>query len=635
MNNIYKALTLLLKPFVRQGTFFVTMYVLGVLCSVLTMPDGKGAHLYENLWLELFLDTYLATAVITLLPHKVGVWVRRLAYVVLYAVAIADVYCYWKFDSTLNPAMLLLVGETDSREAGEFLRSYLTPDVLFSPIGWIVVLIVVHAVWACRRSIVGWLSYRQRMRLKGRLMAWEEPMQRHANQLVASLVVFVLLIVAAVNSFSNKVGMTRLMTADNIGQVEHLLTYPDHGEMYLPIYRLAFSIYSNHLASQQITKCIASARKVTVDSCSFRSPTIVLIIGESYGKVHSQLYGYHLKTTPRQVRREETSLLTPFTDVVSCWNLTSFVFKNVFSLHVIGQKGEWCDYPLFPEVFRKAGYHVTFLTNQFLPQAKEAVYDFSGGFFLNNPTLSKAQFDTRNTELHRFDAGLLSDYDSLSKQWTEQEKAARSKNPHAKAQPRLIIFHLIGQHVNYRTRCPNDRRVFGPDAYEKSRPELPLKKRRILADYDNAVLYNDSIVDAVCHKFENKDAIVIYMPDHGEECYEPGRDFICRNHSSAIDWPLAHYEFEVPFWIWCSHRYAVRHPEVFKAIKDAHRKRFMTDALPHVLLWLAGIHTPYYHDSYNILSPNYDEMRPRILKNSTDYDKVREAARKAGDPTAR
>ena len=101
--------------------------------------------------------------------------------------------------------------------------------------------------------------------------------------------------------------------------------------------------------------------------------------------------------------------------MVSCWNLTSFVFKNVFSTHVVGEKGEWCDYPLFPELFRKAGYHVTFLTNQFLPRAKEAVYDFSGGFFLNDPTLSEAQFDTRNSQLYRYDAGLLSDYDSKVK----------------------------------------------------------------------------------------------------------------------------------------------------------------------------------------------------------------------------
>ena len=78
----------------------------------------------------------------------------------------------------------------------------------------------------------------------------------------------------------------------------------------------------------------------------------VLIIGESYSKAHDAQYNYFLNTTPRQKKLERTGLLTKFTDVVSCWNLTSFVFKNVFSTHVVGEKGEWCDYPLFPELFR-------------------------------------------------------------------------------------------------------------------------------------------------------------------------------------------------------------------------------------------------------------------------------------------
>ena len=126
-----------------------------------------------------------------------------------------------------------------------------------------------------------------------------------------------------------------------------------------------------------------ASNNAKVDSCNYRSPNIVLIIGESYSRSHCQLYGYDVKDTPRQRRLERRGLLTKFDDVVSCWNLTSFVFKNVLSMHVVGEKGEWCDYPLFPELFRKAGYKVTFLTNQFLPEAKQAVYDFSGGFFLS------------------------------------------------------------------------------------------------------------------------------------------------------------------------------------------------------------------------------------------------------------
>lgn len=602
----------------------VFMYVLGVLCSYLTLSHGRNAHLYENLWLELFLDTYLCAAFLTLLPKRVAVWVRRLFYVLLYVVAIVDVYCFWKFNSTLTPTMLMLVGETDSREAGEFLRSYVTPEVLTSPLGWIFTLIIIHIVWTKRRSLFHLLSERRRILIKGRLMEWRERISTPLFKIAGGTVVLVLLVWSIAASAHNKVGMTKLMTANTIGKVEHLLTDNKHGEMYLPVYRLAFSVYSNYLADQQIDRCIETLQQAKVDSCSFRSPTIVLIIGESYGRAHSEQYGYPMKTTPRQIRREHTQLLTPFSDVVSCWNLTSFVFKNVLSTHVVGEKGEWCDYPLFPELFRKAGYTVTFLTNQFLPKSTEAVYDFSGGFFLNDPVLSKALFDYRNDKIHRYDNALLKDYDHVMEL---QEQARKNNSGHAKAEGKngqLVIFHLIGQHVNYHLRCPNDRRVFSADDYNELRPDLNKRQKEILADYDNAVHYNDSIVDAICKKFEHDDAIVIYMPDHGEECYEPGRNFYCRNHSAEVDWPLAHYEFEVPFWIYCTHKYAVRHPQVFKAVKDAKNRRFMTDALPHMLLWLAGIHTPYYVDKYNLLSPDYDEMRPRILKNTADYDKLRE-----------
>ena len=572
MRFVRRISQLFMLPLLKNGVFFFAMYALGILCAYLTLPDNKGQDVYDNLWLELFLDVYFACAVLTVIPAKVRRWVRLALYVVLYGVALTDVFCFWKFGSVISPSMLMLVGETDSREAGEFLSTYLSLDVLSSPVAWIMPL--------CRLLKVDYAKLQARfhfgfLRFFHRYMLYPE----------CGMLVLALLAWSVVTSWGNKRGMARLMTADTIGSIEHILTEPDHGEFYLPIYRLAFSVYSNHLASQQVDKCVAASKRVVVDSCSFRSPTIVLIIGESYSKAHCQLYGYPQKDTPRQRRLERGGWLTKFNDVVSCWNLTSFVFKNVLSMHVVGEKGEWCDYPLFPELFRKAGYQVTFLTNQFLLAAGQAVYDFSGGFFLNDPVLSKAQFDLRNTSLRRFDEGLLSDYDNFL---NEGKINLKGNN--------LIIFHLIGQHVSYNTRYPKD-------------------------------LYNDSIVTQIVKRFEDKDAIVVYMPDHGEEIFEPGRDIICRNHSATVDWPLAHYEFEVPFWIWCSRKYAHREPEVFKAIKDAKNRRFMTDALPHMMVWLAGISSKDYNDKYNLLSPNYDESRPRVLKNSVDYDKLRDAAR--------
>lgn len=605
-------------PLLKNGVFFFAMYALGILCAYLTLPDNKGQDVYDNLWLELFLDVYFACAVLTVIPAKVRRWVRLALYVVLYGVALTDVFCFWKFGSVISPSMLMLVGETDSREAGEFLSTYLSLDVLSSPVAWIMLLFILHSLVDLRKPLCRLLKV-DYAKLQARFhFGFLRFFHRYMLYPECGMLVLALLAWSVVTSWGNKRGMAHLMTADTIGSIEHILTEPDHGEFYLPIYRLAFSVYSNHLASQQVDKCVAASKRVVVDSCSFRSPTIVLIIGESYSKAHCQLYGYPQKDTPRQRRLERGGWLTKFNDVVSCWNLTSFVFKNVLSMHVVGEKGEWCDYPLFPELFRKAGYQVTFLTNQFLLAAGQAVYDFSGGFFLNDPVLSKAQFDLRNTSLHRFDEGLLSDYDNFL---NEGKINLKGNN--------LIIFHLIGQHVSYNTRYPKDRAKWHADDYKELRPDIAGDhyRRRMIAAYENACLYNDSIVTQIVKRFEDKDAIVVYMPDHGEEIFEPGRDIICRNHSAAVDWPLAHYEFEVPFWIWCSRKYAHREPEVFKAIKDAKNRRFMTDALPHMMVWLAGISSKDYNDKYNLLSPNYDESRPRVLKNSVDYDKLRDAAR--------
>jgi heptose-I-phosphate ethanolaminephosphotransferase len=582
------------------------MYLLGVISSWLTLQGGNWDGLYEHLYLELFVDIYLICVLLALIPSKVRWWVRGILYIILYATAISDVFCFVRFESTLTPTMLMLVGETDGREASEFIHSYLSSDVIFSPVGCIFLIAIIHIFSNLPIHLGKYMSYRRKIFLKDRKERFEKALTKVLP--LFGLLTVILFIWGVCASWHNKQATWKLMSGSTIGQVEHTLTETDHANLYLPIYRLAFSVRANYLASKQITKLVKAADNVKVDSCSFRSPNIILIIGESYSRHHSQQYGYVMPTTPRQKALEEQGSLTKFTDVISPWNLTSFVFKYMFSMYVVGDKGDWCDYPLFPELFRKAGYHVTFITNQFLPKAKEAVYDFSGGFFLNNPKLSAAQFDKRNTELHQFDESLFTDYEHLKKYNTQHN---------------LIIFHLIGQHVTYSKRFPLNRRKFFPNDYKKRKPNLNARELRILADYDNAVLYNDSIVTSIVKLFKNDNAIVIYVPDHGEECFEGNMHFYCRMHSVAIDSRLAHAEFDIPFWIWCSKKYISSNPNVFNEIKQARNKKFMTDALPHLLVYLAGMKTPEYRDECNLLSPKYNENRPRILKGTTDYDKLK------------
>lgn len=590
----------LFTPIARNGAFFLFMFALGWLCTRLELMPyylrDRGAKPYELTLPELFLDIYALCVVLTLIPRKVRIWVKALLYIFLYGVAIADVFCYVRFESTLTPTMLMLVTETSSQEAREFLSGYLSWDILTTNVAWILMLI--HILWTFVRRRLN--RIRQRIILPKVNEGFVIGLQAVLGCLVAWC-----LYSSISQTWDNKVAMRRLFSCKTLGDVEREQNRKDHAKLYLPVYRLVFGIYANSLADQQLEQLeIAGGEKIQVDSCSFRVPDIVLVIGESYNKHHSQLYGYDKPTTPRQLAMAEEGSLVPFSDVVSSWNLTSFVFKHMLSFWAVGDSGAWCDKPLFPEVFRQAGYHVTFITNQFLPKAKEAVYDFSGGFFLSDSVLSRRFFDERNTALYRYDDGVVSHI------------------PHSLNQRgRLTILHLMGSHVDYSARYPKTFRQFTPQQY--NRPELTSKQLQTLAHYDNSLLYNDSILKAITRHFADRDAIVIYVPDHGEEVFDSEPYTSGRLHNADIDYRLARNEMEIPFWIWGSPLYRENHPYGWQAIRAAKDRPLMIDALPHLLLYLGGISTPLYRSELNIISPDYNTRRPRILKGTTDYNQLK------------
>jgi len=581
------------------------MFALGWICTQHEiMPyylRNKGAEPYELSMPELFLDIYIVCALLMLIPKKIRIWVKALLYVFLYGLALVDMFCYERFESTLTPTMLMLAMETTGQEAQEFLSGYLSWDIVKTGVGWILSLMTGHLLWTILRAIFKRMSKRMILLPKLHESVYTIP------RLLIGLITGWCLYSAVSQTWDNKMAIRRLFACNTIGQVEHELNKKDKANLYIPVYRLAFGLYTNGLADTQIDQLKVASDKILVDSCSYRVPNIVLVVGESYNKHHSQLYGYDKATTPRQAALEAEGSLVKYTDVVSTWNLTSFVFKHLFSLYAVGDSGEWCDQPLFPEVFRKAGYHVTFVTNQFEPKAKDAVYDFSGGFFLNDPELSQRQFDSHNTKTHRFDDGVIKEYDALKDSTIKHN---------------LVILHLMGSHLDYRARYPQKTNtVFTPQMY--NRPELSDQQKQILAHYDNSLRYNDSIVAVVTQRFIDKDAVVIYVPDHGEEIFDDSPYMYGRMHSANIDYRLARNEMEIPFWIWGSPQYRENHPYGWLAIQNAKNRPLMIDALPHLLMYLGGISTPLYREELNVISPKYDMKRPRILKGETDYNTLK------------
>ena len=93
--------------------------------------------------------------------------------------------------------------------------------------------------------------------------------------------------------------------------------------------------------AENAEQLLRTLESVEIESCSFRSPCIVIIIGESFSKHHSSLYGYPLPTNPRLEERLRRGELFVFRDVVSPANLTTSVLSNLFSPASLGSGQSW------------------------------------------------------------------------------------------------------------------------------------------------------------------------------------------------------------------------------------------------------------------------------------------------------
>jgi heptose-I-phosphate ethanolaminephosphotransferase len=529
-------------------------------------------------------------------PQKIRKYVRWLVLFITYSLAIIDIFCVEKFQAKIGPEILNVILETNPREASEFVDNYINIGLLYSGIGLIIILLGFHIVSAHYADII-------EEAIKKSLYSYSRKV-KHIIILVETSCLLAI-IVSFYFCIGSRIKLFKLMTTYTTEEADN---YISNFSENTPFNNLLFSIKMRQIANRGLVILRNTQDGIKVDSCSYTSNQIVLIIGESYIKCHSQLYYYQLPTTPRQLshfKTSETGCLIPFTNVISPSNLTSTVFKNIFSLKSIDNKDNWAFYPLFPVLFRKAGFQVSFISNQFVKKLNSDIFNFSGGLFINDDKLSKAQFDHRNTNTHQFDIGLLSDYDSLSVFQSEHQ---------------LTIFHLAGQHIDFEKRSPSEMKVFSPSDYN-FRNNLNETAKQLVADYDNATYYNDYVVDSIIKKFEDKDAIVIYMPDHGEECFDELQRMGRLPHGNYSP-EVLRQEYQIPFWIWCSSEYIDNHPIIFEQIKKAYDRPFMTDDLPHLLLYLAGIHCDYYIDSKCLISDRFNLKRKRMINNTANFDDI-------------
>ena len=594
VQRLRKVVRWLLSPVLGEFNFFLAVWLIncsvtiGYLIGCIYIEDNDLWHAVRCMALGTAISYFL-----TLLLHLMHArWLRicykTLVYVILITLQAVYTFISLNFEMNLGPRVLVLLAETNAKEAGEFVSSYFLGAKSLWSYAIVAAIIVVIAIAEWKRRWLSRLAHR-------RFIRW-----------ILAIIVLPLVLWGAWLSH-NYVRLAMCKHSKQLNQWVRDFGIDALDHLSTTYYSLCYL----GVADADIAQAIDVAQQVASSPVQVSEPdslNVVLVIGESYIKSHSALYGYEHNTTPKLIAERDRGNLIVFDDIISAYNATSQVQKNVFSLNDWSAGEMWYEKPMVPTVFRHAGFKVYFWDNQ-RNYSKTEMFTITVNSFIYNDTIAALSYDETSDNGMTIDGNLLVNF-------KKNTKVPRGKY-------NFYIFHLMGQHVHpvgrYPKKCGFD--VFTADSVHRDDKWLTADKRKYISQYDNATLYNDEVMKRIFDLWRDKNTVVVYFSDHGDEAYD-WRDHIGRGNVRGPDSSLFHSDNDVPFMVWCSDTYISRHPALVQQLRSASSRKGMTHDVGNLLLRLAGISTPYYLPQRDISSPSYQPM-PRIVYDKYDYDKYR------------
>ena len=590
-----KYLSAILSPIVKELPFFAFSFLLlgeralRTIHSQIVEPSHKITVVNMAGQITIvFLMAYLLTLIVSTVGKR---WLKTLFYAVIIVLFFFTQFLLFNFDMKINPQALVLLAETDSREASGFL------DVFLFSKGSIITYVATATTILLVCFAERW--YHRKGRRTSTPTLWKA--------LVALPVTAVLIYGASACKCYQRIFSYK--TNDQVNNQEpYDWVYPSD-----PISLLAQSIYSLHLSSQETGQALANNMDIARHHSTITesdSLNVVLIIGESFNKWHSNLYGYPLNTMPRLKQEAETGHLTAFDDAVTSFCLTSPSMKNILCCNSYSDGEEWWESPYMPAIFKSAGYQVYFWDNQ--KQVKPfSEFTFSINSFIYNKNIMDMSYSQVNDSSYNYDFQIINSF-------------KRSANP--LALHNLVVFHLMGQHSPPRARYPHVAQLeyFTADSIHRSEPYLTREKRQLIAEYDNSTRYNDHVVATIIDLFRDKNTVMVYLSDHGEETYDY-KDAFWRAYK-GIDKNWLKHIHNIPFFVWYSDAYRQAHPDIVEAIRSSAGRPFAVDNLCHLLFHVGVLQTPYYKADRDVISDKFKPRR-RIVEGKddlvkADYDEV-------------
>lgn len=535
-------------------------------------------------FLVLFLFAYIGATIITFIKSKIlYISCKTLLYLGIISLYIITHFLLQNFGMSISPTCLVLLAETTSKEASEFTNQYIFSNATIPTIKMTSMFLFIIIV-----SEVLWSLFKNKIKIHFII-----------NNIFYTSISFLLLFSCSYSIFIT----WKTAKVDTPDQFINMIT-PSN-----PI----FSIYKSFIITTKMAKNINYAISLNEDiaknnksiTTTSDSLNIVIVLGESHIKHHSQLYGYPLKTSPLLIKEKDNNLYI-FNDVITSSNQTSNVIKNILCCNNSSNGEYWHKSPFIPTIFKSAGYNVYFWSNQY-NFSQLATFSFTLNNFLYNPSIINISYSKKNNISYNFDEDIVNSFiDSVE----------FKSNKH-----NLILFHLNGQHHDVRERFPSDKfKHFNADSINRNDSYLGTEEKEYIADYDNAILYNDYVLHKIIEEFRNSNSILIYLSDHGEEVYD------YREQKGRDQGPLTanklKYQYEIPFMVWCSDIYKTKYPEKVTAIRNAVNRPFISDNLCNMLFNLGNIETPFYRDSLDLISPNY-KCKKRRINNDFVYENIR------------
>ncbi|MCV3432670.1 phosphoethanolamine transferase [Campylobacter lari] len=306
------------------------------------------------------------------------------------------------------------------------------------------------------------------------------------------------------------------------------------------------------------------------------------------------VYNYPLATTPNFDKLKKTSNLFIFDDVIAPHAYTTAAISKIFTfLNYENQSSLWYKQKNIIDIMNTVGYTTYWISNQMWNSNFENAPDILA---------KRAKKTLYLGNLQKKDYIIIEELKKIQKTTNE-----------------FYVIHLMGTHVDYSQRYPDDFNFFSKEnlisnnLHMLNSKKLNSRKLTIKSNYLNSILYNDYVVSNIFEHFKDENALIFYLSDHGDEVY----DF--RNFYGHSETNISKYMVEIPFMIYTSDTFISSYPEIISKIRIARQNPFMSDDFIHSFLDLINITTDELDFTRSLFNTNYNKKRMRIVNNQ-DYD---------------